>query len=115
MVPRIAHAHDNSPIGGDNIVNLATGGQLNLRFAEAGLNRNIAFGVADALDNCADNNRDPTDQNNAQRDNHNQQRANIARARACTLFGFTIGRVLCMVSHGWFSPHANMLSDTRRR
>ena len=69
---RIAHAHDNSPIGGDNIFNLATGRQLNLRFAETGPHRSIAFGVADALDNCADDNRDPTDQNNAQRDNQNQ-------------------------------------------
>ena len=112
---RITYAHDNSSIGGNNIVNLAAGGQLNLRFSKTGPHRNIAFGFADALDNCAHNNCDPANQNYAQRDNHNQQRANIARARTCALFGFTIGQVLCMVSHGRFSPHANTLSNTRRR
>ena len=112
---RIAHAHNNAPISGDNVFNLTARRQLNLRFAKTGANRNIAFWITGALDNCANNNRDPTDQNYAQRDNRNQERANIARARTCALFGFTIGRVLCMVSHGWFSPHANMLSDKRRR
>ena len=115
MVPSASRTRTTIRHRADNIVNLAAGGQLNLRFTKTGPHRNIAFGVADALDNRADNNCDPTDQNYAQRDNHNQQRANIARARACALFGFTIGQVLCMVSHGRFSPHANTLSYTRRR
>lgn len=68
---RIAHAHNYAPIGGYNVVNLTARRQLNLRFAKTGTNRNIALRITDALDNCADNNRDPTDQNYAQRDNHN--------------------------------------------